>query len=376
MNRRTVNLEDITIVIYIFSAVVFDAGSGLMRFARLFLFLSFALKQTKRKTVRFNLYVAWLLFFLLLSSLSVLWAYDRTVSFSMVETVAVNAVCMWSLMFIIDFREKQIHTALKSIAIAPFFLEIRIIVLGGLLSGFKGVRAVGSISLNTLGLCAAFGGCCAIYLWYICSKEHCWLGLYIVNFIIVILSSSRKAILCILIPIIIVFLLNNKAAIGRIIVRTIIASVMIIIGYYAMMKVSFFYNSIGNRFESMIGIFLGHSGIVDSSTIDRLKLTSWGIAWFRKKPFLGYGIDNYRIVLHGFRPDYPLSYYAHNNYIELLVDVGIIGVIIYYWNYILVAIRALKYRKELAKEEILIFGMIIFHPLYKFVSNIQGFSVK
>ena len=49
---------------------------------------------------------------------------------------------------------------------------------------------------------------------------------------------------------------------------------------------------------------------------------------------LGFGIDNYR-KLFSQVPDGRYTY-AHNNIIELLVDTGIIGVIVYYLTHLLV----------------------------------------
>ena len=134
---------------------------------------------------------------------------------------------------------------------------------------------------------------------------------------------------------------------------------LIVILYVAIINIPILYNMVGNRIESMIAMLLGNTSGADSSSVIRFRLISWGMEWYKKKPLLGYGIDNYRAVLMVYHPDYPSSYYAHNNYVELLVDVGIIGLIMYYWNYILMFIRGIKYRNKITNYEILFLGMLV-----------------
>lgn len=109
----------------------------------------------------------------------------------------------------------------------------------------------------------------------------------------------------------------------------------------------------------MVAMILGDTSAADASSMTRFRLIAWGMEWFREKPWTGHGMDNYRMVLHQYHPDYPLSYYAHNNYVELLVDGGIIGLILYYWNYVAVFIRGIKYRKNIEKNDMVFIGMLL-----------------
>ena len=64
----------------------------------------------------------------------------------------------------------------------------------------------------------------------------------------------------------------------------------------------------------------------------------------KESPLIGYGIDNYRILLG---KNIGLITYAHNNYIELLVGVGILGTVIYYAMYVNALICLLRSKKNL-----------------------------
>lgn len=59
----------------------------------------------------------------------------------------------------------------------------------------------------------------------------------------------------------------------------------------------------------------------EGSTEERVGFIKEGWEQFTARPFTGYGIDSFR---------YYHQLYAHNNYIELLFDVGILGVVIFY----------------------------------------------
>ena len=183
--------------------------------------------------------------------------------------------------------------------------------------------------------------------------------LAIANLLVVILSSSRKAILCFLIPIAILYIFDNKDNIVKNAGKIVFALFVGIIGYYALLHVPFLYSMAGHRIESMIAGMLGTDTLVDSSTSTRLNLIQWGLEWFRERKWLGYGIDNYRFVLHSFHSNWSLAYYAHNNYVELLVDVGLIGTIAYYFNYIRMLVISIGNIRKITKTELLFIGLLI-----------------
>ena len=80
----------------------------------------------------------------------------------------------------------------------------------------------------------------------------------------------------------------------------------------------------------MLSLVTGR-GIADSSSILRSKYISVGIDAFKESPVIGYGIDNYRYI--NLRDSGHLTY-SHNNFVEMLVGVGGIGFLIYYFYYI------------------------------------------
>ena len=359
MKEKKIGVESIIIVFYIMSAIIANDGSFAIKFARVALFAAMLLRLLKQKHIKWNQYFSWLAIFLVVSAMSVSWAESKTIAIAMIKTMTINAICMAALLYLINFSEKRLELSIKALAISPAFLEIHIILNGGLLAGFGNVREVGGLSLNTVGLCGGFGACCALYSWMRNKNKILWLAILGVDVLVVILSASRKALFCFIIPIMITYIFDKNGSVVKKLIRIAILTIVIVSGYLLLLKVPFLYNSIGNRVESMFAAFAGNTSEADGSTLDRINLTAWGIKWFKEKPIIGHGIDNYRVVLHGFRSDYPMSYYAHNNYVELLVDVGIVGLVAYYWNYIYMLISVIRYRRIVTNEEFIIIGMLI-----------------
>ena len=70
----------------------------------------------------------------------------------------------------------------------------------------------------------------------------------------------------------------------------------------------------------------------------------YGLELLKESPLIGYGISNYGILLE---KDIGIITYAHNNYIELFVGVGILGAIVYYAMYLNAIICLLKSKNNL-----------------------------
>lgn len=102
---------------------------------------------------------------------------------------------------------------------------------------------------------------------------------------------------------------------------------------------------IGFRLEGMFNGFFGNEEEMDGSTYTRIQLVDFGKEIFAQRPWLGYGVCNFRAVYLSYFPGRH-ALYAHNNYIELLVDLGIVGLVLYYIFYIYLIVRLFKIAKK------------------------------
>lgn len=147
---------------------------------------------------------------------------------------------------------------------------------------------------------------------------------------IILMTGSRKALFTLIIPFIIIPLLGQKKSRLLLIIPIIIGSISV--GIYLIMKTPVLYDVLGSRLEDMINI--ASDNVEGGEDVSRVFLIQYGLEWFQEKPFLGYGINNFRVLSDNTVMFAGRNFYAHNNYIELLVDVGIVGFIVYYSCYI------------------------------------------
>lgn len=145
------------------------------------------------------------------------------------------------------------------------------------------------------------------------------------------LSGGRKFII---IPAIFLYILLifKRDSHGRkhLVKYTGVVVAIVIAVYYLIMNVPAFYAVIGERMESLFSfIRTGHS-ISGKSAEIRATMIEIGFNRWLDSPIWGYGFDSFK---HYNRLMTGHFYYSHNNYIELLYDLGIIGFAIYYWFY-------------------------------------------
>src|SRR5699024_118429 len=140
---------------------------------------------------------------------------------------------------------------------------------------------------------------------------------------ITIFTGSRKALFIFVFSIGFFSLLNKER--NKFTKLGFIGLLLILIGYVSLNN-PFLYNVLGSRIEGFFANFTGR-GEIDASTNTRMNMINTGLDFFKEKPLFGHGIDSFRQLYFNYVGDYR---YSHNNYIELLVSVGVFGTVIYY----------------------------------------------
>ena len=139
---------------------------------------------------------------------------------------------------------------------------------------------------------------------------------------IILLSGSRRALLVLAIFVLLYFALLTKIGF----VKKILIVGIVLGGAGLLVFSGPFYNYIGVRIVEMFNILQGDSHGDNS----RLILILDGLEWFKDKPVFGHGINCFRELSNQTYEFAGKNFYAHNNYVELLVDVGVIGLLLYY----------------------------------------------
>lgn len=359
MSINKINVTDIVLYIYIAAVNLASDGSLIIKLCRLLITAITILYILKSKKIFINGYEKWAIIFSTYCFLSIYWAESRTIAFSGALTVLWNAICTSCVVVLMLRSENRFHKSIKVVFFSSILYGLLIFTRYGFFI-FLNQRSIGNISANEIGIRAAIGIIFGIMLLgkNMCNKKIIYILGIVINLFYIILSASRKALLLLLIPIGIYFIFKSKK-IFKVIFNIIITIFLAIVVYQCIMKIDILYAFIGNRIETMInGIF--KIGNTDGSTEFRLDLIKWGIEWFKDNPVLGHGIDNFRYLL-GFKSTWTgdLGTYAHNNFIELAVDVGILGFIIYYFLYYKMIFRIIKNFKNRNIMTILSLGIII-----------------
>lgn len=357
-------LEKLAALFYVF-AITFAPGQGatIVKLGRLIIVLCAVCSIFKVMVLRLerNLtYFIWTILFLIYSGVSCVWASSRDVGFdsaaSLLYVVITNLVLIWIIARDHDF----IYDICKVIVWGGIAHGGRVFLLHGFTVYFSSRGGTDVESATILGYIAPLAAICAFILIKL-QKTHMTLLYYILmllNVIFALLSGSRKIFIYLGVFGGIYYIAKSKKPL-QLLKKLSLLLLLAILVAIALLKIPALYNFIGYRFVTMISGLMGQE--TDGSTGFRMSLIIWGIDWFKQKPIAGYGIGNYKYLL-GTTYDTWVGregVYAHNNYIELLVDCGLIGTFLYYYLYLNIIVRFWKNRKVFDTYLLIAFSIVL-----------------
>lgn len=302
--------------------------------------------------------LSWRMAFVILWCLTSLLSYFvsplQSDSFSRWLTIFQLCVFLMLLSHYLD-TDKKINQALRCMLYSYIVLGVYMVYVYGFelfTSTFDDIRVGTEVShINTLGMSLAYGAVFSFYYFYIEKKK--WVLFFVIT--LTILSSftgSRKAIIIIVIGIIGLlaqeFRFDKKRLFRHILVVLIAAIALSSLSYFEMVL---------NRFDGILSLLNGESSS-DSSANIRFSMIVKGIDLFWQRPIIGSGLGTYRYY---WSDNITARMYSHNNYIEILVNGGIVSFIVYYGNYIylLFAISKKKTQTSILLLTILSITMIV-----------------
>ena len=161
-------------------------------------------------------------------------------------------------------------------------------------------------------------------------------------FISSLLTGERKAMILPFLFIYIYCLFKYRNNAFKIIRVTILC---VIIGAFVLMLVMRYSTTMAHRLNILIQTILtpgassSEIGVSDNSLDIRSSLRKHAIQCFYENPLFGVGIGQFRFYSAS---QGGADLYAHNNWLELLADVGIIGFLLFYMNYFVAFIKAYR----------------------------------
>lgn len=256
------------------------------------------------------------------------WAQNQMVAWTKIKT-------MWQLflLFFLTYNlfceEENAHEYfIKCLYIAGIALVGYSIYTYGLgkvidmMTGGTNVRLGRKINQeNTFGMMNATT--CMVAFYYLFYRKRFKLfhiAVFALAFIFAMSSGSRKALLIVCIGVL--FLTYKRYGIRQ--VYKVVAIILVLsIVFVSIIQLPIF-ETINQRMEQLGKNLSGEKG--DNSSKIRLNMIIDGWSIFKERILTGYGADNYAVVSR-------YRTYSHNNFIEILVDFGLIGFVLYYMIY-------------------------------------------
>ena len=195
---------------------------------------------------------------------------------------------------------------------------------------------------NNVAIRCTFSVILAIYRVFTSKSVFRWLWLLLAAICVpaIMFLGSRKAIIMIVGALLTLFLVydkNPKTKIVNFLKKLVLIGIIFIVVWILIYNVPAF-SVIKDRFEEMFALFQGQTSSTNLGDQNREQYIEEGLATFFESPLWGSGFF-YSVYLFGV--------YSHNNFVELLMNNGLIGFCVFYYIYLklFLDIRVLKNRK-------------------------------
>ena len=254
-----------------------------------------------------------------------------------------------------------IRTLLKIIMFGGYILDFVVLVFYGWNSFFEllnqNVRMeTDLLNANILGITTSLSILINLYFILIMKEIKIYDLLIIFGIIILAFSASRKAIVMAVIGTIVIIIFGFRMRMHKKTLFPYLFVVSAIIALIFVISNLSIFNLANDRIDSLFNFFSENKGNVDGSTLARMKLNEIGVDLFNSKPLFGYGIDNAKI--YGNAYFHTTEYYLHNNFLEILANLGLVGFVIYYLPYIIILYRLVRYWNS--KSNYFIISFVLF----------------
>ena len=295
-------------------------------------------------------YIGWLVW----ASLSSIWAY-REVNIKIVLIILLYVLITLALPQFFNDERDFVFLA-KTIVLATLLLAVFRIAFAGLNNLISNRLTNDIINSNRFGMNIAYATVFCLYLGDKNYKRYLLLILPWIFFIMI--SGSKSAVLSFVLMVFTYCVCKNRIN-SKAFIKTVLASIVLLACLLFFLRyVDWAYEILGKRLFGLFSAIFLHTE-AGYSTDTRLDMIYDGLAFANKSPLWGYGLDNYKF-LYGETNGWTV--YAHNTYIEILVDLGIIGLVIYYVPRLYVMKRVMKRlyqnKEEFALAMALIMGML------------------
>lgn len=253
----------------------------------------------------------------------------------------------FSLASIILWRvicKHNIDNVFYVLTIISVIFSLKTYSLMTVLLGLKGVRRLGGevCGINSFGMYFAI---LSLFFFYkiIDSKNHKYINIlfWFVTLVFAATSGSRKALLGSILGAIMLGLLSSNK--GKL--KTILKIILIC-------GLVFYLLSFWGVADGIFGRILLSNDSASESDLIRKNMARYAIEGWKERPIFGMGFN-------AFIEKSYFGTYAHNNYVELLFDLGTIGALLYYLPKVYILSQALFLFRNVKKDILLNLWIVI-----------------
>lgn len=299
-----------------------------------------------------------LILFCIVSAISLFWCGDYPGS--VIRLRSVILITIMQIFIILTLEEGYIQHIEKCILIGTFVLVMIVLIEGGGIHfpfNESGRLGTGIVDSNAFGKLLALSSIISLHF-FITKKEDKYLIIYLLLIALVVLTQSRSAILLAVVFSVALFMVHrNKFKRWQVIMLI----VFLMLAFFVLYSVGFI-NYFFERIFKMLAYYKTGNEFYDYSAYSRLMLKKVGVQCFLNKPILGYGIGMSGLLLD--------NSYFHDNYIQISVELGLVGLFTYYLPFVICLRRIYKNKNYLL---VIIILFLMFSDIYN-TTYYQKFS--
>lgn len=291
--------------------------------------LFIALKHNGKIRLSFERFHNQVAIFAIYSLLSSVWAVNRGDAIEKGITIIEILIC--TSVFYVFYSEKlDVEKLIKAVMTAGFIVSIYNLYTVGFSNVMKIINNATQLTdtfdnRNSIAMLAAIS---IVFSFYFISKDgfRVWNILDVIALLNVAAAGSKKGIIILILGTAVFYIERSLETKKMSTVLKILIGLVILYYVFKLLANLSVFSGVLKRFDTMFDTLLGNNS-ANYSTHIRLEYIKKGWELFKSKPIFGYGMGNAHIFAYRY---FGTDNYLHNNYIELLVNGGLLGTIIYY----------------------------------------------
>ncbi len=272
-----------------------------------------------------------------------------TAPVSKVNTVFIGYISMLIVAFVVILVvecEDDIKFLLKAFVVSALVQFIYMLSIYGvdiisvIVESENSIRVGDEVSnSNSVGISFAIGYIISLYFLLnekmLNYKKLFYIAIVIITFTFGLLSASRKVLLLLLLGTFAIVSLKSSGKNAIKSVFGVLFAAVIVFALYSLISYNSLFSTASDRFMSLIDGLRG-TGELDQSAETRFEMIEIGWKVFKENPLVGKGLyTSYNYF----------NTYSHNNFIEILMNTGIVGFVIFYFPYLIALKEFIKIDK-------------------------------